>query len=892
MEGSSPDHPASKAQTINLNVLSPSTEEIPQKLIFSDIAISTTVRVLKERIQNTVSSRPSLPRQRLIYQGKVLASDEASLKDIFGQDAIDRLEPLSLHLVLSPTADSHTSAPSTSAAFSPAQQSHGRPQWTPSLVPQPQHIVNGQPLQHNQQGTVPNAPQPPGQFPPGFNPQAFHPPTQAMQPQQGQPPLPPHLQQAMNSHLAALNQQLTAQYAAHGQQHVHQGHPHFHVQPQQWQQPAFAQPTFQQIIAQQQQARAAAGQHGLNQTSQNNQGPREQNAQAVNNSQVHPPMVPNTNTVVRENQGPNGESFRMVIQSTSISRPNSRMSQHRQPHSAGHTPQRSSTPANTSPQVSPSINASANGNPSPHDANTVVGFQQRLSSMEMALALGTVLPQTVFDQARTQLDNMARQPNTLPTGLEAPLRSRLNLLTTQADQLRASQHNAAPQMFAGQQAVSGMMQANLHQVMPAMPFGMFQPGQLPAQATLNPNTIPQATQTGTTSTSTQQATTPHPAQTFTEPDIYLLSSPAGPHSLLVTPTGSYTTPFTLPMMAPMPQYQPQFLNQPIFSPPIHFTQHPNPQPQAHPANQNQPQAPVAFAQVFQQQHQQQQQRPQAANQAQPQPQNPNNNNNNPRDLARILLPLGGHLWLLIRLFGFVYFFTAGGGQRRAFLLGICAFIVFIANTGAFRPVVRAVWEPVRRHVEGLVPLAAAGGDGGGRNGERGQVAAPQQQQQRRGGDNAIQQGQARNDNAALPASNDRNGGITTTPEELAARLLRERQSQSLLRRAERAVALFVASLVPGVGERHIAARDAAEARRLEEEQEREVRNQMEREGQEEREMERQEGERIRRESLVAVGTGAGGSTSGVDAGGGGGASGGEGMREREGREASAAVAEG
>ena len=40
---------------------------------------------------------------------------------------------------------------------------------------------------------------------------------------------------------------------------------------------------------------------------------------------------------------------------------------------------------------------------------------------------------------------------------------------------------------------------------------------------------------------------------------------------------------------------------------------------------------------------------------------------------------------------------------------------------------------------------------------------------------------------------------------------------------ERAVALFVASLVPGVGERHIAARDAAEAARVAEQQEREAR---------------------------------------------------------------------
>ncbi|KAL8686056.1 MAG: hypothetical protein Q9218_007379 [Villophora microphyllina] len=87
MEGSTSEEQTPKGQTIVLNVLSPSTEEIPNKLSFSDIPVTTNVRALKERIQNAVPARPSLARQRLIYQGKVLASDEANLKNIFGQDA-------------------------------------------------------------------------------------------------------------------------------------------------------------------------------------------------------------------------------------------------------------------------------------------------------------------------------------------------------------------------------------------------------------------------------------------------------------------------------------------------------------------------------------------------------------------------------------------------------------------------------------------------------------------------------------------------------------------------------------------------------------------------------------------------------------------------------------
>ncbi len=87
----------------------------------------------------------------------------------------------------------------------------------------------------------------------------------------------------------------------------------------------------------------------------------------------------------------------------------------------------------------------------------------------------------------------------------------------------------------------------------------------------------------------------------------------------------------------------------------------------------------------------------------------------------------------------------------------------------------------------------------------------------------------------------------------------------MFRRAERAFALFVASLIPGVGERHIAARDAAEARRLALEQEREAQAQREPEGQEEREMEVQDTERVRRESVAPPHTTAVAETGGREA---------------------------
>ncbi|KAI4259031.1 MAG: hypothetical protein LQ352_000928 [Teloschistes flavicans] len=130
MDGSTSDERTPKEQTILLNILSPSIEEIPNKLSFSHIPVKTTVRALKERIQSVVPTRPSLPRQRLIYQGKVLASDEANLEDIFGQDAIRApfsapgAVPISdfersriLHAFLDEFYNPSTFSPTTNAVF-------------------------------------------------------------------------------------------------------------------------------------------------------------------------------------------------------------------------------------------------------------------------------------------------------------------------------------------------------------------------------------------------------------------------------------------------------------------------------------------------------------------------------------------------------------------------------------------------------------------------------------------------------------------------------------------------------------------------------------------------------------------------------------------------------
>lgn len=386
-------------------------------------------------------------------------------------------------------------------------------------------------------------------MPPGFNPQV--PPFAGLplNPNQAHGSVPPHVQNAINSQLAAMGQHLAAQLqsATQGHQHMQQGQPHNHFHTQQW---AFPQPSFQQIVAQQQQARAATGQHGLVQDPQNNGATGEQARRSPNSSQpLDSSDPPNAPPVVPENQGPSGGSFRMVIQSTSLSRPNSRVSQ--RPQSQNHTPQRSSTPAHASPNALSNLNISGtptdrNGphNPPlpPQAANALAMFQQRLSSIETSLAAGAAPPEGVFDHARAYLDNMAGQPNTLPPGLEAPLRARLNYLSAQAQNLRTNFNGVPPQMMANQHGTPRMPQGNYLQTTPFFQMASVQSGQqqMPAYTGHLPASLG-SPGVGTSASPGQQPASQSPSQPSATPEIYLLSSPTGPHSLLIPSSGWYTT---------------------------------------------------------------------------------------------------------------------------------------------------------------------------------------------------------------------------------------------------------------------------------------------------------------------------------------------------------------
>lgn len=161
--------------------------------------------------------------------------------------------------------------------------------------------------------------------------------------------------------------------------------------------------------------------------------------------------------------------------------------------------------------------------------------------------------------------------------------------------------------------------------------------------------------------------------------------------------------------------------------------------------------------------------------------------------------IGPILWLIVRLIFVVWFLTsADSSWTRWFIVTGLAFAIFLANTGLFNGAADQVWGPIRRHLEALLPLAGP---------DAAMVPAA----------NAAipQPGAAQGDIAAGQRGTNNN----PTPESVAARLIEQRRQANgswvltQLRRAEHALLLFLASLVPGVGERHIAAREAEAAER-------------------------------------------------------------------------------
>lgn len=123
------------------------------------------------------------------------------------------------------------------------------------------------------------------------------------------------------------------------------------------------------------------------------------------------------------------------------------------------------------------------------------------------------------------------------------------------------------------------------------------------------------------------------------------------------------------------------------------------------------------------------------------------------------------IWLFMRLYLFCYMFSAPGTWTRILFVTLAVLMALLSETGVPRALYRLIVSPAQRHFETLVHA------GPGRN------VRPEQ----RGTDGRAA---AQDDGGAAPG---------------------------VFRAIERSVALFIASLVPGVGERHVEVRNAAEA---------------------------------------------------------------------------------
>jgi hypothetical protein len=85
-ESSQPDSNPTLSQTVDIHIVSP-TVGVPT-LDFPSLPVETTVRQLKDRIQEALHSHPAHDHQRLIHRGRLLDPDDLSLRDIMTTDQV------------------------------------------------------------------------------------------------------------------------------------------------------------------------------------------------------------------------------------------------------------------------------------------------------------------------------------------------------------------------------------------------------------------------------------------------------------------------------------------------------------------------------------------------------------------------------------------------------------------------------------------------------------------------------------------------------------------------------------------------------------------------------------------------------------------------------------
>ncbi|KAF1844151.1 uncharacterized protein K460DRAFT_357777 [Cucurbitaria berberidis CBS 394.84] len=739
--------------TINLRILSPSTE-VEGGISFPDLPASTTIKELRSRIQDAVPSKPAPGHMRLIYRGRVVANDEDTLGNVFGADSIRESNQQSLHLVLRepPSTDTPSSSPAPRSSTAPPNP------FRPAQAP----IAASPPLQTNPFRTIPQ-PRPNSQ-PQIPQPHHHHPPHHHIQGPPNTFPIPnleQHLRQTLAQHAQATNMPAP----------IPQG-----------QQPSGTTP--------------AAVNGG--------QVPQPGPGQVPLMAFGQPNLPPTGARVVRqEGIGPNGERWSVTINETNVNIPLTpnlpvRPQQPAVPRpftlppGLGLPPRPAAIPTSTDvidrllPRIRPILQSARQEMENVRTMYQMPGGQQPGSAGQLAAVNP---PSWRVERIREHVRTMSQNLDLVERGLAVILAD--TTLAQNADVVALRQ--SANELRAHAEEMNRML---------AREQGDTVPSQTPSTTGASPSPAPEAT-TSTPlipTSSPQRLNTAQSMLADTPAELFILSSPQGPVGILFDQRGTYST---APMVSTLP-FQ-TFTN--------HFAQNrqliagigqqiAQGSHQLHTQLANIQPTPMQQAatggQAANQPHEQAQN--QVQNQNHNHNQNPIQNANPPAEQDR-MVNVAGHLWLILKLACFVYFFAGGGGLYRPIMLGTIAGIVYLAQIGIFEE----QFNLVRRHFEAILPVGALA--------ERGaQPANP---------DVNNNQGQQRNGSMG-----------NLTPEQAAQRLLQQRQEQRFgwvresMRTVERSFALFVASLWPGIGERMVHAQEeriraerVAEEERQQQEQE-------------------------------------------------------------------------
>ncbi|RPB03641.1 hypothetical protein L873DRAFT_1730546 [Choiromyces venosus 120613-1] len=159
------------------------------------------------------------------------------------------------------------------------------------------------------------------------------------------------------------------------------------------------------------------------------------------------------------------------------------------------------------------------------------------------------------------------------------------------------------------------------------------------------------------------------------------------------------------------------------------------------------------------------------------------------DLIRGVRARASHFWLAIRLAVFVVLFTGSGGWRRMLYLGSIAVVIFIWETGILEPFLRPVIDAINPPPPPAPAPAPA------------QTPAPTPA----AADNPTNTNPPPPSPPPAPPAPGQNPNRNLDPAQTAQMLIDRQQDRfrDIFRSIERCVMIFLASLIPGLHERHV-----------------------------------------------------------------------------------------